>query len=787
MSAGPVGRAIRGGVARRRVQTIVIALVLLVSTGASVLALALVVDSSAPFDHSFAAQRGAHLAVIIDPARATPADVAATRRLPQVTAAAGPFAAVSILSQLGGHSGPDASLPPMTLAGRSAPGGRVDDLTLQSGHWADQPGQMVLAENPSNDIQIGLPLGARLTVTSAPGHPVLTVVGRATSVTNSANGWVMPGEIARLRTPGTPGSDQMLYRFRTVGTAAAVRADADAVSGALPSGAVTAVQSYLTVRDQETSQIGPFVPFLVAFGVIGLVMSVLIVANVVSGAVVSGYRRIGILKSIGFTPWQVVAAYTAQVLVPALAGVLGGLVAGDLLAMMLLRQAANAYGVGQLSVPVWVLVAVPAAMLGLVAIAALLPALGAARLSAVQAIAAGRAPRTGHGYAAHRLLGRLRLPRPVTIGLAAPFARPARTAITLVAVLLGAAAVTFAIGLGSSLNRVVGGLSHSAAEPVQIYRNSPNSFQFSPAQQRTVQTALAAQPGTRRYVAETDNLIGVAGLTGQHPLTAFRGPAAWTGYPIISGHWYTGPGQAVVSTGFLTLTGKAVGGTVTIVLDGRPVPLRIVGEDFDAQDRGISVITDWRTLAHAHLGPALTAPGQYDVGLRPGVSAASYAQSTGTRLGSSYSTSVNTRNSVVVSLMLGLIGSLTVLLALVAGLGVLNTVVLHTRDRVHDLGVFKAVGMTPRQVIAMVVCWVAGTGLVAGLVALPAGIALHHAVLPAMASSANLGLPASYLSVYRGPELVALALAGVVIAVAGALLPAGWAARIRTASALRAE
>jgi len=52
-----------------------------------------------------------------------------------------------------------------------------------------------------------------------------------------------------------------------------------------------------------------------------------------------------------------------------------------------------------------------------------------------------------------------------------------------------------------------------------------------------------------------------------------------------------------------------------------------------------------------------------------------------------------------------LIGTLTLLLALAAGLGVLNTVVLGTRDRVHDLGVFKAVGMTPRQTIAMVVCW----------------------------------------------------------------------------------
>ena len=147
----------------------------------------------------------------------------------------------------------------------------------------------------------------------------------------------------------------------------------------------------------------------------------------------------------------------------------------------------------------------------------------------------------------------------------------------------------------------------------------------------------------------------------------------------------------------------------------------------------------------------------------------------------------NSRTSVIVTLMLSLIGTLTLLLALVAGLGVVNTVVLHTRERVHDLGVFKAVGMTPGQTVGMVVCWVAGTGLVAGLIAVPAGIALHHYVLPAMASAANLGLPASSLAVYRGWELAALALAGAVIAAAGALLPAGWAARASTAAALHAE
>jgi putative ABC transport system permease protein len=785
MRTGPVGQAVRGGVSRRRVQTLVIGLVLLVSTAASLLALALVVDSSAPFDHSFAAQRGADLAAVIDPARATPAELAATARRPGVTAAAGPFAEVTIAPQMAHVAGPEGFLPPMTLAGRSAPGGPVDDVVLHAGHWAQRPGQLVLASNPAGSDQFFVPLGTKIAVTGVPGRPTLTVVGIASSATSSADGWVVPSEVARLRAPGAPAAEQMLYRFRNAGSAAAIRADAAVISKALLRGSVTATASYLAVRMQETSQIGPFVPFLVAFGVIGMVMSVLIVANVISGAVVAGYRRIGILKSIGFTPAQVVAAYTGQIAVPAVAGVLGGVALGAVLASLLLKQAASAYGVGALSVPPWVLGAVPAAMLGLVAVAALLPAARGGRLSAVQAIAAGRAPRQGRGYTAHRVLGRLPLPRPVTIGLAAPFARPARTAVTLVAVLLGALTVTFAVGLGASLNRVVGGLSQAAAQPVQVGLSSQNAFIMDAAQQRTIEAALRAQPGTLHYVAQTDGQFSVAGLTGQHPITAFRGPAAWTGYPLISGHWYTGPGQADVSTGFLTLTGKAVGDTITLAVGARPMPVRIVGETFASQGRGISVITDWQTVDAAN--PALAAPDQYDVGLRPGTSPAAYSQALGSRLGSGYMIFRNSRKSVIVTLMLGLIGTLTLMLAIVAGLGVLNTVVLNTRERVHDLGVFKAVGMTPRQTIAMVVCWVAGIGLVAGLVAVPAGIALHHAVLPEMASSANLGLPASYLDVYHGAEVAGLALAGMVIAVAGALLPAGWAARIRTASALRAE
>ena len=394
----------------------------------------------------------------------------------------------------------------------------------------------------------------------------------------------------------------------------------------------------------------------------------------------------------------------------------------------------------------------------------------------------------------------------MTIGLAAPFARPARTSLTLAAVLLGAITVTFAVGLSTSLSRVVTGLSHVTTEqvqvqvaaagpggivrkpgggPVRLARTGPPGPSAA-AVERTMAAALRAEPGTWRYVAEMDGAVNVAGPAQRVQLTAFDGNASWTGYELISGHWYTRPGQVVVPTGFLTATGKSVGDTVTMDVHGRQIPVRIVGAGLRHRQRR-------RRRASPAGGPwppptPGQPPSQYDIELRPGTSAGAYAQAAG-HAGSGPATTSRstTTSSTTLTLMQGLIGTLTLMLAIVAGLGVLNTVVLSTRERVHDLGVFKAVGMTPRQTIAMVVCWVAGTGLIAGVIAVPAGDVLHRFVLPAMANAANTGLPAVILHAYSGWELGALALAGLAIAVVGALLPASWAAGTRTATALHAE
>ena len=100
----------------------------------------------------------------------------------------------------------------------------------------------------------------------------------------------------------------------------------------------------------------------------------------------------------------------AQAGIPALGGMLVGVVVGNVMSVPLLSQTATIYGVGKLLVPPSVDIGVPLLMCALVGLAALLPALRAGRLSAVAAIATGRAPQTGRGYAAHRLLGRYRSP-----------------------------------------------------------------------------------------------------------------------------------------------------------------------------------------------------------------------------------------------------------------------------------------------------------------------------------------------------------------------------------------
>jgi putative ABC transport system permease protein len=800
-----VFRAAAGGLGGRRLQAIIIGLVVLAATAASTLALGMLADAHSPFDHAFAQQNGADVAVTLDTSVASAAQITNAAHVKGVTAVAGPFETESVNAKVvpSGVTGGSISTQ-LNFAGRSSPGGPVDDLTLQQGHWAAGDDQAVVSDTGNAPSQ----LGTTITV----GSRTMTVVGVADSVTNTADVWVLPAEMAAISGQGGSGQAQLLYRFASSATDSDISADIGEVEAALPSGAVLSHVSYLSVRQSEQSSIAPWVPFIVAFGVIALAISVLIVVNVVGGAVVAGTTRIGVLKSIGFTPAQVVACYVLLVAVPAVTGAAAGLVVGNLLAVPLYRQNAQVYQVGVLGVPFWVDIVVPLAVIALTVLAAAGPASRAGSMSAVQAIATGRAPRPRHGFFAQRMLAKLTsVPRPVTLGFGAPAARPGRTLVTLVAVLFGAAAVTFGVGLATSLNRVYNDISAAARLPVRVVPPPPGGQAPPPgggsvhitigphfhglgaltaAQQDTISSAIAATPGTQHYLTQAADNLSLPGLdssNGGAQITAYGGgDPAWSGLVLIAGGWYAqSPGvrEIDVNTLFLTDTNTAVGDTYTLVNGTHKVTAKIVGEVFQPGN-DVSIYMSQATLTA--IDPTVTGPASFAVSLRPGVSADDYSIALQNTLGNSYFVGTGGGGQALVAIIT-LVTMLTLLIIAIAGLGVLNTVALQIREKAHDIGIFKALGMTPRQTLSMVVCSVGITGLVAGIVAVPVGILLHHNVLPAMASAANSGIPQSVMSVYSAPEMVLLGLAGLVIAIAGALAPASWAAGSRTATALRTE
>jgi len=142
-----------------------------------------------------------------------------------------------------------------------------------------------------------------------------------------------------------------------------------------------------------------------------------------------------------------------------------------------------------------------------------------------------------------------------------------------------------------------------------------------------------------------------------------------------------------------------------------------------------------------------------------------------------------------------LMGTLVFIVFLIAGVGVLNTMLVSVMERQRELSLLKALGLAPRKVLLLVMAETVLLCLAGGLVGLTAGAALvawlqihgldvsrfgefslsgvgMAPVLRAQLSAAGAALP-----------LVML----VLISVVSALVPALWAARLAPAAGMRAQ
>jgi putative ABC transport system permease protein len=621
----------------------------------------------------------------------------------------------------------------------------------------------VLADEDGDGAAGDLKLGDRLTAREGVS---LTVVGMAQSISRSADGWVTPAQAVALR----PHSAQMMYRFAAAGTDAEVSAGSAVVSAGLPDGALLGTRSYLALKRMNNFEV--VVPLLTAFGILGLAVSILIIVNVISGAVISGYRHIGVLKALGFTPGQVVAVYLLMIALPALLGALAGTLVGNLLAQPLLMMTYQAFGVTPTGVALWVdlvgLVGIPA----VAAAAALGPAIRAGRLRAREAISAGVTPRGGRGRTVQRWLAGTRLPRAVSLGLGLSFTRPARSMLTLASIVLGAGTVTFAAGMHATTMQYGRTITRPHAVQVEV------ALTDAAAAERA-ETTLRGRPGTRHLTAERILTARSPGDARPLQVHALRGDSRTLGYELMRGRWIAGPGEVVLPQELVLRWGRGVGQSMVLDFDGRTVPVRIVGELVTAGND--EVFVDWSTAPV----PALR-PQHYLVGLAPGTDADRYVREVGAT-DAGLTARVTDRSNDTVRIFTLLTYLMTLVMAVVSVLGVLNTVILTVRERVRDVAVLKSIGMTPAQVIVAVVTSIAGIGLLGGLLGVPVGVLAHRIVIGLTARADGTVFPPWWIEVYRLPDLVLVGLAGIVIAVLGALLPAGWAARVRVATALHNE
>ena len=131
--------------------------------------------------------------------------------------------------------------------------------------------------------------------------------------------------------------------------------------------------------------------------------------------------------------------------------------------------------------------------------------------------------------------------------------------------------------------------------------------------------------------------------------------------------------------------------------------------------------------------------------------------------------------------LLILIYALDAVLLLITATTLVAVALLAVRERVRDIGVHKAIGLTPRQIVSTVIGGQATLALLASLVAVPLGVAVYFALVKLASGTTDEAVVAAWWTLALVPVATA------VVVVAATSLPAWVASRIRAADALRYE
>ena len=194
-------------------------------------------------------------------------------------------------------------------------------------------------------------------------------------------------------------------------------------------------------------------------------------------------------------------------------------------------------------------------------------------------------------------------------------------------------------------------------------------------------------------------------------------------FQVVQGRMFDAPNEAVAGQGFLDLMHIRVGAWISKTIDGVPVILHIVGRTIEPDNNGDVVDFGLDALNHAgSASPQLV----YHLVLKPGVTAGAARATLLAESHDRLDVQVVANPASGLRVLQVVIAVSVVILAVIALANLLTATVVGMRDHRHEVGVLAAMGLTPRQVVGILVTNTmiltllgVSSGIVAGLLIAP--------------------------------------------------------------------
>ena len=218
---------------------------------------------------------------------------------------------------------------------------------------------------------------------------------------------------------------------------------------------------------------------------------------------------------------------------------------------------------------------------------------------------------------------------------------------------------------------------------------------------------------------------------------------------------------------------------------GQQVGLRVVGivERTPPGRAGESILVGWRD---ATVGFGVSGADAFAVRFQPGATPAERDALTAAATADALEANPVDRIAGAVDATLvrifGLFDALALVAVIVAGLGIVNTLTMNVYERVREIGVLRAAGMTRPQIWRMVVVEAGVLGVVGAILGCLTGL-VAGAALVALSGTGRLDVAFAP----DWPSVLAAAAFGIVVAMLAAIWPARLAARLSIVRAVQYE